>query len=247
MTGEEIEAIVNGYHGDAFGILGPHTVRKKNNQPRWEVRAFLPHANAAAVVVRGIRCEMVKKHAQGFFVAVLEGDPAPYELWAHLWDGREVQIDDPYRYGPQISESDLYLHSEGTLYEAWLTLGAHTVVSEGAAGVRFAVWAPNAETVSLAGEFNDWDTRRHPMRRRNGGVWEIFVPGLTSGASYKYNVRSRFAGYQQLKADPYAFYCELPPKSASRVWDNTRYEWQDAAWMWDPLESTCRHASLSIL
>jgi 1,4-alpha-glucan branching enzyme len=231
MTGEEIEAIVNGYHGDAFGILGPHTVRKKNNQPRWEVRAFLPHADAAAVVVNGVRCQMVKKHAQGFFVALLEGEPAPYELWAHLWDGRDVQIDDPYRYGPQLSESDLYLHSEGTLYEAWHTFGAHPVVSAGVGGIRFAVWAPNAETVSLAGEFNDWDTRRHPMRRRNGGVWELFVPDLPVGTSYKYNVRSRFAGYQQLKADPYAFYCELPPKSASRVWDQKTYEWQDAAWM----------------
>ena len=118
MTGEEIEAIVNGYHGDAFGILGPHAVRKKNNQPRWEVRAFLPHANTAAVMAGGTRCEMVKKHAQGFFVAALDGEPAPYELRAHLWDGREVEIDDPYRFGPQISESDLYLHSEGTLYEA---------------------------------------------------------------------------------------------------------------------------------
>ena len=163
-------------------------------------------------------------------MAALDGEPVPYTLHAHLWDGLEVEIDDPYHFGPQISESDLYLHTEGTLNEAWLTLGAHPVVSEGVAGVRFAVWAPNAETVSLAGEFNDWDTRRHPMRRRNGGVWEIFVPALATGTSYKFNVRSRFAGYQQLKADPYAFHCELPPKSASRVWDS-HYQWQDAAWM----------------
>ena len=79
--------------------------------------------------------------------------------------------------------------------------------------MRFAVWAPNAESVTVAGEFNDWDTRRHPMRRRNGGVWEIFIPGLGEGTAYKYNVRSRFAAYQQLKADPYAFECEMPPKS----------------------------------
>jgi 1,4-alpha-glucan branching enzyme len=151
MTGEEIEAIVNGYHGDAFGILGPHSVRKKKGPARWEVRAFLPHADTAAVVVGGARYEMTKKHAQGFFVAALEGEPAPYELSAHLWDGRDVRIDDPYRFGPQISESDLYLHTEGTLYEAWHTLGAHPMVSEGASGVRFAVWAPNAEVVSLAG------------------------------------------------------------------------------------------------
>ena len=83
--------------------------------------------------------------------------------------------------------------------------------------MRFAVWAPNAEVVTVVGDFNDWDTRRHPMRRRNGGVWEIFIPGLGEGAAYKYNVRSRFAGYQQLKADPYAFRCETPPKSASVV------------------------------
>lgn len=231
MTDEEIEAIVNGYHGDAFGILGPHSVRKKKAAPRWEVRAFLPQANTVAVIVGGARYEMLKQHPQGFFVVSLEADPRAYELRAKLWDGSEVAIDDPYRFGPQLSESDLYLHSEGTLYEAWNTFGAHLVVSDGVSGVRFAVWAPNAENVSVAGEFNEWDTRRHPMRRRNSGAWELFVPGLTSGASYKYNVRSRFAGYQQLKADPYAFYCELPPKSASRVWDDSRYVWGDAGWM----------------
>ena len=102
MTGEEIEAIVNGYHGDAFGILGPHAVRsKKGRQGRWEVRAFLPHADSAAVVVGGTRHEMVKKHAHGFFVASLDGDPSAYRLSARLWDGSEVEFDDPYRFGPQ--------------------------------------------------------------------------------------------------------------------------------------------------
>src|SRR6185295_7922037 len=130
---------------------------------------------------------------------------------------------------PLISDSDLYLHSEGTLYEAYRALGAHAIVSGGVPGVCFAVWAPNAENVTLAGEFNDWDVRRHPMRRRNGGVWELFMPGLAQLAAYKYHVRSRFAGYQQLKADPYAFYCETPQKSASVVWDHSKYEWNDAA------------------
>ncbi|MEO8372149.1 MAG: 1,4-alpha-glucan branching enzyme, partial [Candidatus Solibacter sp.] len=125
MTGEEIEAIVNGYHGDAFGILGPHAVRKKGRQGRWEVRAFLPHADSAAVVVGGVRRDMVKKHAQGFFLACLDGDPSAYRLSARLWDGTEIEFDDPYRFGPQLSESDLYLHTEGTLYEAWRTFGAH--------------------------------------------------------------------------------------------------------------------------
>src|SRR5438552_4222253 len=218
MTGEEIDAIVGGYHGDAFRILGPHSVRKKHGQARWEVRAFLPQAESAAVVTANGRVEMAKQHPQGFFVAALDGESADYKIAAKLWNGPEIEVDDPYRFGPQIAESDLYLHTEGTLYESWRVFGAH--VSPG--GARFAVWAPNAENVTIAGEFNDWDTRRHPMRRRNGGVWELFLPGLAVGAAYKYHVRSRFAGYQQLKADPYAFYCETPPKSASIVWDHSQ-------------------------
>jgi 1,4-alpha-glucan branching enzyme len=231
MTGEEIDAIVGGYHGDAFRVLGPHVVRTRNGRPRWEVRAFLPQADGAAVISATGRSEMRKKHAEGFFIAELDGEPGDYKIAARTKDGREFEIDDPYRYGPQLSDSDLYLHTEGTLYEGWKIFGAHVAQNNGISGVRFAVWAPNAESVTIAGEFNDWDTRRHPMRRRNGGVWELFLPGLTAGAAYKYHVRSRFAGYQQLKADPYAFYCETPPKSASLVWDHSRYQWGDAAWL----------------
>jgi 1,4-alpha-glucan branching enzyme len=230
MTEAEIEAIVGGYHGDAFRILGPHAVRKKGGQPRWEVRAFLPQADAAEVLLDGRREAMVKKHPQGFFCAVLEGESRPYRLAARLWDGRTIELDDPYRFGPQLSDADLHLHGEGTLFEAYRTFGAHCVESGGVRGVRFSVWAPNAECVTLAGDFNEWDIRRHPMRRRNG-VWEIFIPGLGEGTAYKYNVRSRFAGYQQLKADPYAFLSETPPKSASVVWNIDKHQWQDAAWM----------------
>jgi 1,4-alpha-glucan branching enzyme len=231
MTVEEIEAIVGGYHGDAFRILGPHSIRKKNAQARWEIRAFLPQAESAEALAGGQRCVMSKMHAQGFFCAALNGAPAPYRIRAKLWDGREIEIDDPYRFGPQISDTDLYLHTEGTLEEAYRTFGAHVMESGGSCGVRFAVWAPNAECVTVAGEFNDWDIRRHPMRRRNGGVWELFIPGLAEGAVYKYNVRSRYAGYQQLKADPYAFYCEMPPKSASVVWDIGKHPWGDSEWL----------------
>jgi len=231
MTAEEIEAIVGGYHGDAFRILGPHSVRKRRGQGQWEVRAFLPQAESAAIVVGDQRCPMLKHHAEGFYCVLLNGDPRQYTIHARLWDGREIDIDDPYRFGPQLSDTDLYLHTEGTLHEAYRTLGAHLVTVSGVSGVRFAVWAPNALNVTATGEFNDWDIRRHPMRRRSGGVWEIFIPGLGEGTAYKYYIRSRFGGYQQLKADPYAFYCERPPKSASVVWDTGRYQWQDAAWM----------------
>jgi 1,4-alpha-glucan branching enzyme len=231
MTVEEIEAIAGGYHGDAFRILGPHSIRKKGGQARWEVRAFLPQVESAEVVAGADRVAMALQHPQGFFCAALNGEPQSYLIRARLHDGREIEIDDPYRFGPQLSDSDLYLYTEGTLHEAWHTLGAHLIESGGVAGVRFAVWAPNAICVTVAGEFNDWDIRRHPMRQRSGGVWELFVPGLAEGTPYKYNVRSRFAGYQQLKADPFAFFCETPPKSASVVWNPDKYQWNDSAWM----------------
>ena len=230
MTAAEIESIVGGYHGDAFRILGPHSIRRKVGQARWEVRAFLPQAETAEVLADGQAWPMEKKHAEGFFCAQMAGEPQRYTLRAHLWDGRDIEIEDPYRFGQLISDTEIYLHGEGTLHEAYRTLGAHLAEADGIRGVRFAVWAPNAENVTVAGEFNEWDIRRHPMRRRNGGFWELFIPGLGEGAAYKYNVRSRFAGHQQLKADPYAFLCETPPKSASVVWNIDRYQWNDGAW-----------------
>src|SRR5271157_255590 len=183
MTVEEIEAIAGGYHGDAFRILGPHAAKKKGGQPRWEVRAFLPQAEYAEVRTSRGRTPMGRLHAQGFFCATLEGNQESYTIGIKLWDGREMEIDDPYRFGPQISDTDLYLHGEGTLHEAYRTLGAHLAESDGVKGVRFAVWAPNAEDVTVAGEFNEWDVRRHPMRRRSGGVWEIFLPSLAAGTA----------------------------------------------------------------
>jgi len=231
MTPEEIEAIVGGYHGDPFRILGPHAVRKRGTQARWEVRAFLPQAATATLLIGDMIWPMEKIHDGGFFCASLAGTPEKYLIQAKRWDGPTVEFEDPYRFPPLISEFELHLHTEGTHYEAYHTLGAHLADVEGVKGVRFAVWAPNAETVGLAGEFNQWDARRHPMRRRDGGVWEVFIPELGEGAAYKYNVRSRFSAYQQLKADPYAFECETPPKSASVVWNVDKYQWRDAEWM----------------
>ncbi len=140
-------------------------------------------------------------------------------------------IEDPYRFPPIITEFDLHLHGEGTLQEAWHTFGAHLHEIDGVAGVRFAVWAPNAEFVSVTGDFNDWDARRHPMRLRTGGVWEIFIPGAKEGDSYKYLVRSKHFGHEQLKADPFGFRSEVPPKSASIVCNIDSYVWTDEEWM----------------
>ena len=227
MTARELEAITGGYHGDPFSILGPHPLRSGS----WEIRAFLPQASSVGVITQDGAVPMERIHPEGLFAAQVGLRPEAYKFEIETADGVTTLIDDPYRFAEIFTEFDLHLHSEGTLYEAWNSFGAHPQTIHGIAGVRFALWAPNAETVSVVGDFNDWDTRRHPMRLRNSGVWEIFVPGARVGQSYKYLVRSKFLGYQQLKADPYAFGTEVPPKSASIVCDLDTYQWNDAEWM----------------
>ncbi|MEK7407864.1 MAG: 1,4-alpha-glucan branching protein GlgB [Acidobacteriota bacterium] len=230
MTREEIEAIAGGYHGDPFRILGPHVIDRRKT-PCWEVRTFQPQAAEAQVLLDAGAVPMRKSHPHGFYVASIDGEPRPYRLRLKLWSGETVEREDPYRFPPLLTDFELHLHAEGTHWEACNTLGAHLAEVDGVPGVRFAVWAPNAEVVSVIGEFNHWDPRVHPMRLRNAGIWEIFLPGLGEGAHYKFFVRSRVQGYRAEKADPYAFFCEKPPKSASVVWSLDRYQWGDAAWM----------------
>jgi 1,4-alpha-glucan branching enzyme len=228
----EVEAIVGGYHGDAFRILGPHALPDdKDGKARWVIRAFLPHASSVEVVLDGAAVPMEKRHAHGFYIAHFDHEPLNYRYRVRLWSGATEVIDDAYRFPPILSDFELYLHGEGTHYESYNSLGAHICDSLGVTGVRFAVWAPNAEVVTVVGEFNHWDTRRHPMRLRNGGIWEIFIPSAGPGTPYKYYVRSRHLGYRQLKADPYGFACEVPPKSASVVADIDSYQWSDQDWM----------------
>ena len=231
MTVADIEAIVGGYHGDAFRVLGPHNLQKGESPAGWEVRAFLPQAESAEVLIGDAIRPMVKRHKEGFFVARLDGTQQPYRIRIRLYDGASAELEDPYRFPPLISSFDLHLHSEGTNYETYNMLGAHLLEVEGVQGARFSVWAPNAESVSLVGDFNQWDTRRHPMRLRDGGIWEIFMPAADEGFAYKYNVRSRHRAYRQLKADPYAFFDEKPPKSASIVANLDKYQWEDQGWM----------------
>ena len=229
MTAAEMEAIIGGYHGDAFSVLGPHPIN--TDRTEWIIRAFLPQAKSARVLIDGKAIPMRKDSPNGYYSVDLPSQPAAYRFEIEGWHGATSIIEDPYRFPPIITEFDLYLHGEGTLYEGWNTWGAHLAIVDGVTGVRFAVWAPNAENVSVTGDFNEWDTRRHPMRRRNSGVWEIFIPAAKEGDSYKYFVRSRFLGHQQLKADPWGFRTEVPPKSASIVCDLSTYVWRDAEWL----------------
>jgi 1,4-alpha-glucan branching enzyme len=230
MTDQEIEAITGGYHGDAFSVLGPHAIGADSREG-WVVRTFQPQAKSVSVLVRDKSFPMEREHPSGLFAANLPSHLVAYTLRITDYAENIQEIEDAYRFQPVISDFDLHLHSEGTNYEGYNSFGAHLVTIDGVTGTRFAVWAPNAIVVAVVGNFNDWDGRRHPMRARTGGVWEIFIPGVTEGMPYKYSVKSKFRGHSQLKSDPYGFLMETPPKSASVVVDLTTHKWNDHQWM----------------
>jgi len=230
MTDQEMEAIAGGYHGDAFGALGPHAIGS-GGKTQWEIRAFLPHAQDVELLLEGKSVPMERTHPSGIFTARLGSQPSQYRFRITDYNGQTSEADDAYRFQPVLSDFDLHLHSEGTNYEGYNAFGAHLVTVAGVKGTRFAVWAPNAIVVSVVGDFNGWDTRRNPMRARTGGVWEIFIPDVANGRPYKYAVKSKFHGYSQMKADPYGFFMETPPKSASVVADIDHYAWHDQDWM----------------
>jgi 1,4-alpha-glucan branching enzyme len=227
MKPGELEALAGGYHGDPFSLLGPH----KGGEGHYVVRALLPQAAAVTMVSDGRHAAMKRIHPGGIWEVHVKYDPGAYRFEVELQRGGHEVVEDPYRFGPLISDFDVHLHNEGTLYEAWKTMGAQLTEVGGLRGVRFAVWAPHAEMVSVAGDFNQWDPHRHPMRRRDGGIWEIFIPGVHAGQIYKYFVRSQIFGAHGLKCDPYGFASEAPPKQGSVVWDIHAYRWSDEAWL----------------
>ena len=234
-----IAAIAGGYHSTPFDVLGIHPVTMAGKSGL-AVRTFQPQALGVSVKRDGALYSMERVHADGFFEAAFPGetDFFPYQLSITLPEAPGVpntvryEIDDPYRFPPVLSDFDLHLFSEGTHLRLYEKYGAHLTEHAGVQGVSFAVWAPNAERVSVIGDFNQWDGRRHPMRPRGGsGVWEIFIPGLQQGDLYKYEIKTRYMGYMAGKSDPFAFAAELRPKTASVIWDLNHYQWRDSEWM----------------
>ncbi|HME46112.1 MAG TPA: 1,4-alpha-glucan branching protein GlgB [Syntrophorhabdales bacterium] len=250
LSKNEIDKIVHSAHQDPFEVLGAHKVRSGGKEAV-AVRAFLPEAIEASVLrVDTARIYPMKKlHPDGFFEVVAKdvNEIFSYRLRIIRHDGSEQEFVDPYSYLPVLTEYDLYLMGEGTHYGKYEKLGAHPMVVDDTSGVLFAVWAPNALRVSVIGNFNNWDGRRHPMRvRGSSGIWELFLPGLGQGALYKFEVKSKYKGFLAAKADPYAFYSELRPKTASVVWDINKYEWSDETWMEQRREKNLFEAPLSI-
>ena len=229
----EIDALVRGEHSNPFGFLGLHELREAGG-PRYLVRALLPTAAEAWLVREGAEpLALQRLHAAGVFGAPLDErlDAAGYRLRARDAEGHEWETADPYAFPSSLSDLDLYLLGEGTDLQMYQKLGAHPSSLLGVEGVRFAVWAPNALRVSVVGDFNQWDGRRHTMRFHPGaGVWEIFIPALARGTVYKFEIKPR-QGPPFLKADPVGFAGELRPATASVVYGLSDYDWGDAAWM----------------
>jgi 1,4-alpha-glucan branching enzyme len=221
--------------GDPFSFLGPHAQGDETL-----VRVWLPGADAVELLASD-GSPMGRMHCsdpQGLFELQLP-QAQRYRLRIH-WPGSVQETEDPYAFGPLLGDTDLYLFAEGNHRQLWRCLGSAPVEHEGVPGVRFAVWAPNARRVSVVGDFNSWDGRRHPMRLRYpAGVWELFIPRLQPGECYKYEILGPH-GVLPLRADPMAQATETPPATASRVPQGEAFAWQDQQWM---SEREQRHAS----
>ena len=239
---DDVDRLIAGIHWNPHSILGPHPITI-DSRPHLAIRAWLPDVKNVEVVVDSILWRMTRIREEGLYEALLPDMPqAPsYQLRITQFDGTTTEMQDPYAVPPLLTDFELHLFCEGTLYRAYESFGAHSRTVGGIRGVHFVVWAPNAARVSVVGDFNGWDGLRHPMTNRgSAGVWELFLPDLPEGTLYKYEIRSRDHNALLLKADPYAFAGELRPRTASVVHDVSAYVWHDETWMgtrskWDPL------------
>jgi 1,4-alpha-glucan branching enzyme len=233
---DQVDALVAGAHPDPLSILGPHQVALDGRRAV-AVRAFLPDMQRVWLIdaAHGRRALPMRRiHPAGLYEAICPMHdiqrPWRYELKVEDSRGRQSVTHDPYAFPPLLTDYDLHLLAEGRHWKSYRRLGAQIRTVDGTSGVNFAVWAPNADAVSVIGDFNGWDRRRHPMRKHiPSGFWELFIPGLQPGALYKYSLRRGDQIFE--KSDPYGFWAEVPPRTASVVYDLSRYQWNDAAWM----------------
>ena len=232
---ESVGALIEGCHENPFDLLGPHEIDHEGGKAL-AVRAYLPHSNQAWLAHRshGDRQPMRRIHPSGLYEAICpwpgEAGRSRYQLHVEDFSGQQMTIHDPYAFPSLLTDFDLHLLSEGRHYRAYDKMGAHPRTVDGVSGVNFAVWAPNARGVSVVGDFNGWDGRRHLMRKHiPSGVWELFVPGIDAGERYKYRVNQHGHGVD--KCDPYGFAAEVPPRTASLVSNLDKFSWNDGEWM----------------
>ncbi|WP_425493235.1 1,4-alpha-glucan branching protein GlgB [Microvirga zambiensis] len=239
-----VAEIVNS--GDPFATLGPHEV----GPGRWEIRIIRPDANEVTLLDRDgetVLGTMERRLPEGYFVGSVSATDRPdYRLRIERPDGSEIQHD-PYSFGSFLTHDDLMRIGDSTSDAVYTKLGAHFLDLGGIAGFLFTVWAPNARRVSVVGDFNGWDGRRHPMRRRHeGGIWELFIPDITPDQRYKFEIVGLNGDLLALKADPIAFAAEHPPATASILQREQSFDWQDAEWMKERAAQNHRKAPMSI-
>jgi 1,4-alpha-glucan branching enzyme len=223
---EDVRRVLEARHHDPFQVLGRH--------PDGEgavVRALLPRAEKVHILENGIELDRVEGTDLFLWQGPADAVPQRYRLHWHDAHDNVHHRYDPYCFPPQLGDFDLHLFGEGRHWHAYHFLGAHPRDAEGVAGVQFAVWAPNAERVSVVGDFNDWDGRAHPMRVRGGsGVWELFIPEIPTGGYYKFELRDR-QGNILVKIDPYSRAFQCRPETAGIVCAESSYRWDDQEWM----------------
>jgi 1,4-alpha-glucan branching enzyme len=227
LTADEAEAIASGAHADPFSVLGIHTC-----QDGFITRAFLPGADEATAMTLDDKPvgQLSAGATQGLFEGRISVDQRQPLRYAATNSAGSWTVDDPYSYSPVLGPMDDHFIAEGSHLRLFDRLGAHPLKHDGAQGVHFAVWAPNARRVSVVGDFNNWDGRRHVMRRRGDvGVWEIFAPGIATGAPYKYEIIGPDGARLPLKADPFARRTEYRPATASIVAEDIDHDWGDQA------------------
>ncbi len=224
LSKAEVISLCQGTHGDPFALLGLHT----DSKGRLFLRTLQPGARSVSVIDADTGQQLIELDERiidslggstGFFEASIVGRSKTFNYRLRIdWPGGVQEVDDPYRFQTILGEMDIWLLAEGSHLRPYEHLGAHLREIDGVKGCAFAVWAPDAQRVSVVGDFNLWDGRRHPMRlRRECGIWEIFLPGLKAGERYKYEIRSKEGYLLPLKADPYGFAAELRPNTASIV------------------------------
>ena len=225
-----IEELVYSEASDPGRLLGEHVIKEG-----LLIQAFLPNAEKVSVKIGEEQFPMEMTDENGFFAVLLDDrrELVPYHFCITYTDGDNEEIIDPYSYQfhTAFTEEEVRKFSVGIYYDSYEKFGAHPAVEAGIEGVHFAVWAPDAMRVSVVGDFNFWDGRRHQMKKRGpSGIYEIFIPNLKPGAIYKYEIKTK-AGLPMLKADPYGNYAELRPNTASVVWDMSGYKWNDDEWI----------------
>jgi 1,4-alpha-glucan branching enzyme len=233
---DEVYKVINGEHKDPYSVLGIHPiVQNGKNVQGFVIRAFIPNASEINIIdlTKNIKYKMKKIHESGFFQGIVDDkqDFFAYQLEATDYLGNTFTFYDPYCFLPVITDYDLHLFNEGNHHTIYEKLGAHILNIKGISGTLFSVWAPCAKRVSVVGNFNQWDGRRHQMRcLGSSGVWEIFIPGIGQGEIYKYEIKTP-QNQLYVKSDPYAFYSELRPHTASVVYNIDTYKWSDEKWL----------------